>query len=58
MTTTDPRVAATGGPAFTPGEAYYRALAESTLDVVVVYNADGTFRHVSPSVKTVFDLGP
>ncbi len=58
MTKDEPGVPAKDGPHFAPGEAYYRALAESTLDVVVVYNADGTFRHVSPSVKTVFDLGP
>ena len=45
-------------PAFTPGEADYRALVESTLDVVVVYDADGRVRYASPSVRDVFDLAP
>jgi two-component system cell cycle sensor histidine kinase/response regulator CckA len=54
----DSAAATPGASGFSPGEAYYRALVESVLDVVVVYNADGTFRYVSPSVRTVFDLGP
>ena len=45
-------------PAFAPSEAYYRALVESTLDVVVVYDAEGRVRDVSPSVRTVFDFAP
>jgi PAS domain S-box-containing protein len=44
--------------AFAPSEAYYRALVESTLDVVVVYDAEGKVRDASPSVRTVFDLAP
>ena len=47
-----------GVPGFVPSEAYYRALVESTLDVVVVYDAEGRVRDVSPSVRTVFDLAP
>ncbi|HYN44268.1 MAG TPA: PAS domain-containing protein [Thermoanaerobaculia bacterium] len=58
MTNSGPGVPTSGLPAFAPGEAYYRALVESALDVVVVYNPDGTFRYVSPSVRNVFDLGP
>ncbi len=58
MTDSGPTGHAAGLPAFAPGEAYYRALVESVLDVVVVYDADGSFRYASPSVRTVFDLGP
>ncbi len=58
MTESGPGAPTSGLPAFAPGEAYYRALVESALDVVVVYNPDGTCRYVSPSVRTVLDLGP
>lgn len=47
-----------GVPAFAPSEAYYRALVESTLDVVVVYDAEGKVRDVSPSVRAVFGFAP
>ena len=49
---------AEGASAFSPGEGAYRALLESALDVVVVYDAAGAVRYVSPSVRTVFDLAP
>lgn len=58
MKESGPGAPTSGLPAFTPGEAYYRALVESALDVVVVYNSDGTLRYVSPSVRTVLGLGP
>ena len=45
-------------PAFAPSEAYYRALVESTLDVVIVYDAEGKVRDASPSVLTVFGFAP
>lgn len=47
-----------GAPAFAPSEAYYRALVESTLDVVVVYDAEGRVRDVSPSVRAVLGFAP
>jgi PAS domain S-box-containing protein len=53
-----PGTAAADVPAFAPGEAYYRALVESALDVVVVYDAGGSCRYASPAVRTVFDLRP
>ena len=58
MTDSDPGAPVADVPAFAPGEAYYRALVESALDVVVVYDAKGATRFVSPSVRTVFDLAP
>lgn len=58
MTESGPPAPAADPPDFTPGEAYYRALVESALDVVVVYNADGTVRYASPSLRSVFGFGP
>lgn len=47
-----------GGSGFVPGAAYYRALVESVLDVVSVFDAEGRLRYVSPSVKRMLGAAP
>lgn len=44
------------GPGFQPSAAYYRALVESVLDVVSVYDGDGRVRYVSPSVRKMLGV--
>ncbi len=39
-------------------EEYYRALIENALDVVVVLNADGTYRYASPAVERILGYRP
>ncbi len=39
-------------------EAYYRALLDSSLDAIVILNADGSMRYVSPSYERVLGLSP
>ncbi|KAA0256351.1 MAG: PAS domain S-box protein [Acidobacteria bacterium] len=48
--------AGAAGAGFQPSEAYYRALVESVLDVVSVYDGDGRVRYVSPPVRRMLGL--
>ena len=53
-----PEATGEAAPAFVPGEAYYRALVDSSLDVFSVYEEHGTVKYVSPGVKKLLDRSP
>jgi PAS domain S-box-containing protein len=39
-------------------EEYYRALSEHAMDLVVIVNADGTYRYISPSHESMLGFKP
>ncbi len=52
---TDQHIAAA---ALAASEQHYRLLADNVSDVIAVYNVDGTFRYVSPSVFHLLGFTP